>query len=88
MKKLKEYLSIPSLLGSIAGAGTAYVASQIGSVGYLTFKCAVDIYNGSFPDISEILKEYAMITSAGAAIGEFSGSFMARKLWNFLKGGD
>lgn len=37
-RRLRDYFGLPALLGSIGGAGTAYLAAQAGTVGYIAIR--------------------------------------------------
>jgi len=85
----KEYLSLHSLIGSITGAGTAYMAAQGGTLLYIAGRETMNlVYGLPLSPIPELLKEYALYTSLAGAIGEVSGSFLAKKVWKGLIGDD
>jgi hypothetical protein len=86
-KKDGRYLGLPSLLGSITGAGTAYLAAQAGTIGYITIREMMNLALGQpLSSVPEILREYVTYTSLAGAIGEISGSLLAKRIWNALKG--
>lgn len=85
----KDYLGLPSLIGSITGAGTAYMAAQAGTIGYITVREIMNlVYGQPLSPIPELLREYVVYTSVAGAIGEVSGSLLAKKIWKTLRGGD
>lgn len=87
MTEKKKLSKLPSLLGSISGAGAAYLASQTGSTIYIAVREATNFVLGQpLSSIPEILKDYALYTSAAAGIGEIGGYVLAKKIWRALRG--
>jgi len=85
----RRYLGLPSLLGSVMGAGTGYLAVQAGSITYLAAREIINLISGQpLSSIPEILKDYALYTSLGGAVGEAAGSLLARKCWRAINGGE
>lgn len=84
-----DYLGLPSLIGSITGAGTAYIAAQAGTIGFIALREIANLaYGQPLSPIPEILGDYVVYTSVAGAIGEISGSLLAKRIWKALKGGD
>lgn len=81
--------AVISFVGSAVGSGGAYMAAQLGTISYLGVRELVNIATGQpLSSVPDILKEYALYTSAAACIGEIGGYKLANKIWQALKRGD
>jgi hypothetical protein len=77
-----------SLICSLGGAGLGYMAAQCGSVAYLAGREVLNLSSGlPLTPFVDILKDYAIYTSAAAFVGEVGGYILHRKIWKML-GGD
>jgi hypothetical protein len=86
MKKsfLKE---LSSLICTASGTGLGYMIAEGGSIAYIVGKEIMNLaYGLPIAPISDILKEYALYTSAAAFIGEVSGYVFHKKIWKALGG--
>lgn len=76
-----------SLICTVGATGLAYMVAQCGSVVYIAGREAMNLVNGLPPaPIPELLKDYAIYTSAAALVGQVGGYVFHRKIWKSLWG--
>jgi hypothetical protein len=61
--------------------------AQCGSIAYITGREIMNLVNGlPLASIPELLKDYAIYTSAAAFVGEVGGYVFHKKIWKTLGG--
>jgi hypothetical protein len=86
MKK-SFWKGLSSLICTASGTGLGYIAAQCGSIAYITCREIMNLVNGlPIAAIPELLKDYAVYTSAAAFVGEVGGYVLHKKIWKNLGG--
>jgi hypothetical protein len=85
--KTKFWKGLSSLLCTISGTGFGYMVAQGGSIAYIAGREIMNLINGlPLTPILELLKDYAIYTSAAAFVGEVGGYVFHKKIWKALGG--
>ncbi|MEM5829138.1 MAG: hypothetical protein QW040_01225 [Candidatus Aenigmatarchaeota archaeon] len=87
MKKKNFWKGLTSIVSTVSGAGIGYIVAQCGSIAYIATREMVNIVTGQpLASLPELLRDYAIYTSAAAAIGEVGGYVFYKKIWKVLGG--
>jgi hypothetical protein len=86
MKK-NFWKGLSSLICTAGGTGLSYMVAQCGSVAYIAGREIMNLVNGlPIAPIPDLLKDYAIYTSAAAFVGEVGGYLFHKKIWKALGG--
>jgi len=83
VKRVEKFLkNLSSLVCTVSGAGLGYMIAQSGSLAYIAAREITNIATGNpVASLTEILRDYAVYTSAAALIGEVGGYIFHKKIW-------
>jgi len=86
MKK-NFWKGLSSLICTAGATGLGYMIAQCGSIAYIASREVMNLINGlPVAPLTEILKDYAIYTSAAAFVSEVGGYVFYKKIWKILGG--